>query len=140
MTSAAKAPGDWDPPAQAREWVTHTKEGSRGWKVKRGGRDYVKLDNPAFDHVIVYRESEWRPEHDHRPLTRWAIAKVAFEADKALCVALGQIALSKREWIDLKEEARLAWMQDGPTGSRPEDKIRRGLWARVMAELEPLAA
>lgn len=137
--NAATKPGSWDPPAQAREWFTHSKEGHRGWKVLRGGRPHIKMDNPAFDHVIVFREQDWRPETDHRPLTRWAIAKVSFEADKALCVALGLIALSKREWIDQREEARQAWIDGGPTGTRPEDKIRRGLWARVMAELEPLA-
>jgi hypothetical protein len=39
---------------------------------------------------------------------------VQFEADKKLCWALGLADLSKREWADMTEKQRLAWLRTGP--------------------------
>lgn len=131
--------GDWDPPAQAREWYRHAKEGSNGWKVYRGGRPHIKLDNARADNCLFYREQDWIADTEHRPLTKWAIAKVAFEADKALCIALGLVDKSKREWRNLRDETRQAWMDQGPRGTTPEDKVRKQFFDDVMKSLGPLA-
>lgn len=130
---------DYDPPAQAREWYRHVQDGQLGWKVVRGGKTYIKLDRVAQPIELHYREADWIEENEHRPLNKWQIAKVAFEADRALCVALGEVATSKREWIDLREESRQVWMANGPAGSSPEARIRQGLFRKVMDELAPLA-
>lgn len=130
---------DYDPPAQAREWFRHVQDGQLGWKVIRAGKTMIKLDRVAQPIEMNYRETDWIAETEHRPLTRWQIAKVAFEADKALCIALGDVAGSKRQWLDLRDEARQRWIEKGPVGSTPEARVRQGLFASVMLELAPLA-
>lgn len=130
---------DYDPPKQAREWVRHVQDGQLGWKVVRQGKTMIKLDRGAQAVEMNYRETDWIEELEHRPLNKWQIAKVAFEADKALCIALGDIAGSKREWINLRDESRQRWIDRGPSGSTPEHEVRRGLFKAVMAQLAPLA-
>lgn len=139
MTPSLSARGYWDPPAQAREWYRHVKEGKHGWKVYRDHRPHIKLDNKQLDVCIIYREQDWIADTEHRPLTKFAIAKVAFEADKALCIAMGLVDKSKREWLNLRDENRQAWIEKGPRGSTPEDRTRQSLFQAVMKELEPLA-
>lgn len=131
--------GDWDPPAQVREHYRHVKTGEHGWKVYRDHRPHIKLDNASMDNCLFYREQDWIADTEHRPLTKFAIAKVTFEADKALCLALGLVDKSKREWLNLRDESRQNWIEHGPRGSTPEDKVRHKFWRAVMKELGPLA-
>lgn len=139
MTPALNELGDWDPPAQAREWYRHVKEGNHGWKVYRAHRPHIKLDNPRMDQCLLYREQDWIANTEHRPLTLWAISKVAFEADKALCIALGLVDKSKREWLSLSDSKRQQWMEHGPRGTTPEDKVRQKFYRALMKDLGPLA-
>lgn len=139
MTPALNERGDWDPPEQVREWYRHVSSGNHGWKVYRSHKPHIKLDNKLLDNCQLYREQDWIADTEHRPLTKFAIAKVAFESDKALCIALGLVDKSKREWINLRDETRQAWIEKGPRGTTPEDKRRQGLFQAVMKELGPLA-
>jgi hypothetical protein len=132
-------PLDYDPPAQSREWFRHARDGQLGWKVRRDGRDCIKLDRVAQEIIQPFRDGDWIAEVEHRPLNKWQIFKVAFEADKELCRVLGLIHESKREWLNLRDEERQDWMDWGPEGKRPEDAIRNRFWKAIIKQLAPLA-
>lgn len=126
-----------DPPAQMREWYRSATSGQRGWKVLRGKNVYIKIDRPEQDIEQLWREGDWIAEKERRPLTKWQIAKVSFEADRELCRVLGLVAASKREWHSLKEEIRQDWMREGPAGSTAEATMRQALYDTIMDHLEP---
>lgn len=126
-----------DPPAQMRQWYRSATTGQLGWKVTRGKNLYIKLDRPGQDIEQLWREGDWIAEKERRPLTKWQIAKVAFEADRELCRVLGLVAASKREWHSMKEELRQDWMRQGPPGTKAEAVMRQALYDTIMDHLEP---
>jgi hypothetical protein len=58
----------------------------------------------------------WTPEVVRRELSKFAIARVAFEADKALCKELGLHGVARRIWDKLTDAQRQAFVKDGPVG------------------------
>lgn len=137
---------DVDPRPEDRIWYRHCKDGQRGYLVTRGGHKHIKLDRPAqhdaFSEIVQpFFEGQWIPERENRPLTRMAIAKVAFVADRQLCAALGLHQKARREWETQPEEIRIGWM-GGHANPPPElrkDKERLGLYTLIMKNLERLA-
>lgn len=104
-----------------RIYFRHVREGQRGYKVTRDGREYIRLDRPAEEILLPFRESEWLLDRETRPLNKWLVARVAFEADKVLCEGLGEHPESRREWASVVEDKRIAWMAHGPPpGPRKE--------------------
>lgn len=124
----------WDPGPAEKEWYLHSVSGDRGWKVRRSGRWFVHLDRPQ---QVIERpfNDDWRPDVERRPLTRFAITQVAFDADKRLCASLGMHDKSKADWLSLSQEQRVMWMERGP--KMPE--VRAELYAAIMGVLKPLA-
>lgn len=133
-----------DPRPEDRIWYRHHREGTRGYLVTREGKRCIKLDRPQqsseFSEVVQpFIEGNWIPERENRPCTRAGIARVAFEADKALCIAIGEHVLGRREWLNLKDEQRIDWMAGHKKPPAELKGSRRELYIDVMKRLEPIA-
>lgn len=129
---------EWDPTPAERTYYRSAKDGQRAYLVRRNGKDMLRLDRPMEEilHPIDLENSpEWRPDVTTPPLTPHAIAAVAFAADRALCKATGvQLKSHQTEWLSMKEQARIDWMNEGPkTGD-----IRDDLYDAIMGTLRPL--
>lgn len=109
---APDKPVDWDPMPHERVWYSWKPTGDRGWLVVRDGVDCVRLDRP--NHELIKPLSECRKENEHRPLTAYDVAQVAHAADRVLCRVLQLYAEPRKEWIELKEEERIRWCNEGP--------------------------
>lgn len=118
-----------------RTYYRHVRTGDLGYLVNREGRDYIRMDRPGDVVERIFRVDDWLPETERRPLTPMAVAKVAFEADRALCVALGLHGDGGKVWANLPEMERVAWMQQGPP---TRELSRLKLWRAVVGQLEEL--
>jgi hypothetical protein len=121
----------WDPAPHERSYYRHVTTGDLGWMVRREGKDHIKLDRPAQDLVKLFRPEEWIVEQEYRTLTRQQFAQIAFEADKKLCHFLGEHDLARRQWLELHERVRIAWVNMGPGHG-----LRAKLYAAIMATLQ----
>jgi hypothetical protein len=123
-----KAPnktGDWDPDVGEREYYRHVSDGQLGWKVRRGGVDCIRLDRAQ--EITRKLGGDWLPELEHREMTTAAVAHVCFEADKKLCLFLGLMENSRKDWNSLHEEQRKEWISKGP----PAILMSKGEWAKL---------
>lgn len=107
-------PDDWDPEPGKRIYVRSMESGDLGWIVRRRGVDCVRLDRPNQEIVRVF-DSNWVVQHDHRPISHAQIVMLAYEADRALLRLLGDHVKSKKNWGDLTEKQRVAWIDVGPS-------------------------
>lgn len=109
-----------DPVGDERVWYRHVREGNRGFMVERNGRQCIKLDRPNEEIVLPYREHEWQLDRESRPLNKHQAGRVAYEADLAARIALGDHA-PRKDWLSLTDEQRIVWMAKGPpAGPRAE--------------------
>lgn len=133
---ASDLPDDWDPPENERKFFRETTKGDLGYLVKRGGKTMVRLDRPMEEVILPFRKNKWAPDVKHRPLGKFQVAQVAFEADRKLCTALGLHEKARRDWMSLTDEQRMLWAERGPK-DRPE---RSRLWVGVMKALGPYSS
>ena len=121
---------DYDPPKHERKYYRHGTTGDLGWLVLRDGKDWIRLDRGegADEHLRPFRRLDWIEEHEHREMSQAHIARVAFEADKALCMALGMHERGQLDWMKLSDEARIKWVDRGPPMSHA---LRRRLYDSV---------
>lgn len=141
MTQAEK-PKIIDTPAGERKYFRHTTSGDRAYLVEdTEGRRFMRLDRPvggpgrtgAAD--MPYTEStmsRWAEDRERRPVTEFQFARVAFEADKALCIALGRHEASRRTWLGIKDHQRRLWKDRGPK----DLPLRAELWHAIMKVLK----
>lgn len=120
----------WDPHPNQKEWFKHVQTGDLGWKVKRDGVEKIKLDRASEDLIRPFRPGDWVPVHEHRPYTIAQVARIAFEADKALMSYQGG---KKKEWPSLKDEERIWWMEKGPK----KNDMRARLYMAVFEAMKP---
>lgn len=126
---------EWEPKENERTWYSHAVSGDRGYLCRRTGRDMIRLDRPNDPHAIMpFNPQQWIVDREHRPLTAMASTRIAYEADRLLCRALGDHGRAKKEWNMCTERIRLLWMREGP--SKPE--IRRTLYLAIRDALRPL--
>jgi hypothetical protein len=120
-----------------KRWVRHRITGQAGWIVEMKGKKYVHPDRPAGVNLLPYREGEWLDEDERRPLTRYQIASVAYEADKALCAALGLPGEHQgyRPWVSLTGDERQRWRDTGPEGPKAQGP-RQHLWRTIMTGMQ----
>lgn len=120
---------------EERKFFRSSVDGERGYLIHREGVDYIKLDRPNEEVLRHYNNGQqWVPDVERRPLSKGQIAKVCFEADRELCRALGMYDQTRKDWLDLSDKLRIAWMNDGPQKT-PE---RKALWSAIQMILEPL--
>lgn len=110
-------PEDWEPAPKERQFVRHVDTGELGYLVRRQGQQKVRLHNEGQEILRAWVPGNWTPEVVRRELSKFAIARVAFEADKALCKELGLHGVARRIWDKLTEAQRMAFVKDGPTGA-----------------------
>jgi hypothetical protein len=115
-------------------WYRNTTSGERGSLLERDGKTYMRLNRKDEEILSIYRPSEWIPERENRPMTRFQVAQVTLEADKKLCTFLGKPALAKRSWLNMTDEARIEWADKGPPG-----EIRGAMWKAMTEALKPWA-
>lgn len=132
MADEVDPESDWDPEPHGREWYSHTRTGERGYFVRRGGKNCIRLDRPMEDISKPFNESEWNPDREHRPMTAAQVAQIAFEADRKLCFYLGLRERSRKEWQSLSDKQRQFWMSKGPNESQ-----RAELYAGVFLAMRP---
>lgn len=125
---------NWDPKIAERTFFRSTANGDRGWLVRREGIYSIKLDRPMQDIIRPYRAHEWSQEKQSWPMQKIDKARIAFAADKELCKAIGLLTGTRTTWLDLTDEKRIEWMENGP--SRPDIRIK--LHTMIMEALREL--
>lgn len=123
--------GQWDPEPRERRYYRHARTGERAYLVEREGSTLVKLDRPNQDITKPYNPGEWIEEAEDFPMTRMQLARVAYEADQALCFALGE--RRGPDWMSMHPEQRIHWLRSGP-----ERGERRGLFVAILKALSHL--
>lgn len=116
---------DWNPAPSERTYYRSARDGQRAYLVRRGGKDMMRLDREMEEilhPVDLANMHEWRPDNQVHPINTHQLAQVAFAADRELCRVLGKPVEARREWLSMKEQDRVKWMQDGPdTGDIRDD-------------------
>lgn len=101
-------------------------DGELGEKVVKEGKEYIRLNRPAQELLRPYNPNDWKIEADEYPLTPNQVGAICWAADKALCKALGLHAEARKEFINLRDEDRLAWSEHGPSSKQVEEHPARG--------------
>lgn len=127
--------GDWDPPDHEKLWVRHHLTGDRGYLVKRGGKDKVRMDRGPAEEIRDYRPNDWNLVDPPARMSLIQACKVSYEADRELCKFIGLHQQSRKEWLNLSEEHRIIWMKEGPE-SPP---LRAEMYAAIMGVLRRYA-
>jgi hypothetical protein len=94
-----------------------------------GGGLAVRLDRKAETRIVPFRAKEWVPDVETR-LQPMQLARITYDADKALRSALGEYGLP--EWPSLPEPQRIAWSRGLPEGA---NEIRHALRAAILKVL-----
>jgi hypothetical protein len=142
MTTKTEPPQDWDPLPAEREWWRHTGTGDRAYRVRRGGRDMVRLDRP---HEELLQElpgdpdkatrGQWARDEYGTLYAREQVARVAFMADRGMCSLLGLHAESRLLWQDLPDQVRQAFIATGPP--KKGHPLRRHVYEAIVNALKP---
>ena len=120
-----------DPAPDRRTYFRNIATGDRGYLVERHGATHVKYDRPNVDQTVLYHADKWTQElATERRFNAHEVAKVAFAADRQLCVSLGLHKTSKVEWHSLPEDERIRWVKEGPKVS--PGHLRQRLWVAVV--------
>lgn len=105
--------------------VRATKDHQLGFVVEdQAGRLAVKLDR-RHETVVPFRKDEWIEETE-RPISPIQVARIAYEADRALRTILGDYGV--KEWGILPEPDRVRMLNGPPKGADPR---RVTLWTAI---------
>jgi hypothetical protein len=110
-----KTPDTWDPEPWQRIYVRHGQTADLGYLVRRDGKDLVRLDRPNQEVLQEYDAHHWTTETAYRPVSHVQVVQVAFAADQVLLKALGQHAKARKNWHEISEKQRKAWLELGPS-------------------------
>jgi hypothetical protein len=125
----------YEPLPHNREKYRDKDSGDLGYLVRRDGKTWIKLDRVGQEILRPFRDGKWTAEVEHRPLTRYHAGCVTFEADKALCRALGVADLGRRDWLSLTDDKRNDWIENGPG---PRDPKRLELYEGIRSILDKM--
>lgn len=117
--------------AQPRLYYRHVTQGHLGYLVQKDGRDYIQFDRVGEPVLRHFKHEEWIAEAEPRPLSDIAIARIAYEADRALCRALGMP--QTKDWLNLHDDERVSFLHNGPPSA-----VRQGLWLAIHAYVRGL--
>lgn len=130
----------WDPPDEdEREWYRNSATGERGYLVTRNGIKCIRKDRPVEDISVPFSEHQWRKEEERRPFTLYQIGAMAYEADRQMCIFLGQYERARKEWQSLTDEDRHSWITEGPDEESSFALERSVLYCSIMQGLAELA-
>jgi len=112
---------------RVRNIMTH----QQGWIVEsEGGGLGVKLDRRELT-VVPYSPGQWE-EDTERPLAPIQVARIAYEADRALRSVEGSYGV--KEWAAILEPERIRWLGGPPKDATPA-RIR--LYNAIMGAFKP---
>lgn len=127
-----------DPTPDQRRYVRHATTGDRGYLVWRDNELKVRLDRPQ--EIVLPRTADWLDDDSAALFTLHQVARIAYAADRQLLVSLGQHQDARREWLDMKEAARIAWVEKGPASEKGfVHPLRPNLWKAIMEVLRGFA-
>lgn len=112
--------------ASPRLYYRHVRDGSLGYLVQKDGRDFIQFDRVGEPVLKVFKHDDWIAEAEPRPLSDVAVARIAYEADRAYCRALGMPNV--KDWLNLLDDERVAFMHNGPPSA-----VRQGLYHVIHA-------
>lgn len=122
---------DWDPKPSERVYYRDARSGDLGWMVRRQGQDMILLDRPNQELLRLYRPTDFVKDVSKRDLSALQMARVAFEADKWLRYFQGEPMALKDDWLDLREDDRIRFTNEGPVSAK-----RAKLYRAVLKALE----
>lgn len=128
----AGTPANWDPQPWERIYVRSKSTGDLGWMVRRDGKDLVRLDRPLQEVIVEYSPDDWPQEVEYRPIPHAQLVRMCFEFDRLLLRALGDHERAKKEWHQLTDKQRVAWIESGPKNP----PIRALTYKTIMAVLK----
>lgn len=117
-----------NPPA--KRWYKRKSDGQLGYMTEVNGREMIRLDRPNDPTAVVPYSEDWDPVSSDRPISKHQVAKIAFAADRALCLVLAKHAEAKEEWVGLTDAKRLKFVKEGPPADPP---LRRELYEAIVA-------
>lgn len=133
MTTKTELPPDWDPLPGEREWYRHSTTGDRGYRVRREGKDAIRLDRPEQE--LIQSMHGWTRDEYGSMFVREQIARIAFAADRAVCGVVGDHAIARQVWHDLREQDRVKFVAKGPPdGAHP---MRRLIYNAIATATKP---
>lgn len=133
MSAPTEEP-DWDPWPPEREWYRHESSGERGYRVRRGGKNMIKLDRP-MEELLQPMGDWWKRDEYGTLFLPEQIARVAFAADRGFCALIGLHRESRLTWQDIPEKARTEFLKKGPPVS--EHPGRRKLYEAIFEAMKP---
>lgn len=124
---------NWEPKPSERTYYRSRQDGQRAYLVKNEGKECLRLDRPS---EAIYKPlgPDWIADSQHYVANAHQVAKVAFIADRALCPLVGDHIEAKVEWINLKEQERIRFMENGPEVGGIRDKLFKAV-TRTLKEL-----
>lgn len=118
--------------------LRHVTEGTIGHHVE--GSDRIRVELPG-GRVIwkAYHEQQWIPQNDSemRPMSPAQIARVCFDADRALCLVSGMHKEGRLTWEAMFEADKATWIEVGPQNV---SEIRLELYRAIRKALKKLEA
>lgn len=134
---------DWEPENDERSYYRHARTGDLGYLVRKDGKDCIRLDRP-MEELYQPMTDAWVREDEHVPFSRFQVATVAWDADKALCRILGQHVEARSEWSSQSDKERIYFMARGPCEKHGKDLkqvggLRSELYKTIMGLLGPMA-
>jgi len=77
-----------------------------------------------MEEIIRPLDGAWQPDVQNHPLTVNQVTSVAFAADRQLCRVLGvQLKKHEYEWLSMREQDRIEFMESGPGSEGPRDDL-----------------
>lgn len=125
---------DFDPIPPDREWFRHETRGDRGYRVRRNGKDMIRLDRPMQE-LLEPLTGQWKRDEYGSLFLHEQISRVAFQADRGMCALVGLHPESRVTWQDLPDKQRTEFIRNGP----PEEAhpARRVVYEAIFKALEP---
>ena len=121
---------EWEPAPSERKYFRDATSGDLGYLIRAGGKDVIRLDRP-FEVILHPMTGRWVPEHSHAQFSKFQVAIIAYEADRALLQAMGKYQEAKKEYASMREKDRIDWMKFGPK----EDDLRKDLFCAIIEVL-----
>lgn len=125
---------DWDPPPPDREWFRHESRGDRGYLVRRGGKDVIRLDRPMQE-LLEPLTGQWKRDEYGSLFLPEQVARVAFQADRGACALVGLHVESRKGWHDITDKERTDFIRNGPPANA--HATRRLVYEAIFKALEP---
>lgn len=115
---------------QPGQTVKRVSDGQVGRVVERDGGLAVRLDRGKAEIFEPASPATWKPAPAAAPLSRMAVASIAYAATRQLRQVRGEYGV--KEWIQLRDADRIKLAEEPPT-----DAEQRALWEAVFEALQP---